>query len=110
VAAVDSGRHCEDAWLRRSADHGLVPESRHLRALAHPYPTNIRADDYKNAPRHNYIDDYILKHLQVLHIAPSPRQRLGIRPQNLPGCSGILPTPAEVERFLKDNSPDNANG
>jgi hypothetical protein len=72
-----------------------------------PYPYNIRADDYKNAPRHNYIDDYILKHLQVLHIAPSPPASDSefVRRIYL-DAAGILPTPAEVERFLKDNSPD----
>ena len=70
-----------------------------------PHPFNIRADVYKNAPRHNYIDDYILKHLQVLHIPPSPPAGDSefIRRLYL-DAAGILPTPAEVERFLKDNS------
>jgi hypothetical protein len=72
-----------------------------------PFPYNIRADVYKHAPRYSYIDDYILKHLQALHIPPSPQAGDAefIRRVYL-DAAGILPTPAEVERFLKDNSPD----
>ena len=72
-----------------------------------PYPYQIRSDVYKNAPRHNYIDDYILKHLQVLHIPPSPPASDAefIRRVHL-DAAGILPAPAEVEHFLKDKSPD----
>ena len=72
-----------------------------------PYPYNIRADVYKRAPRHNYIDDYILKHLQVLHIPPSPPAGDAefIRRVYL-DAAGILPAPAEVERFLNDAAPE----
>ena len=72
-----------------------------------PYPYDIRAGIYKDAPRHNYIDDYILRHLQVLHIPPSPPASDAefIRRVYL-DTAGILPAPAEVERFLKDSSPD----
>ena len=59
---------------------------------------------FKNAPRHNYIDDAILKHLEALHIPPSPPASDAefIRRAYL-DAAGILPTPAEVEAFLKDS-------
>ncbi|HTV55759.1 MAG TPA: Ig-like domain-containing protein, partial [Terriglobia bacterium] len=37
-----------------------------------PYPYGIDEAVFQRAPRHNYIDDYILAHLQQLHIPPSP--------------------------------------
>ena len=37
-----------------------------------PYPYQLQEAVFKNAPRHNYIDDAILKHLEALHIPPSP--------------------------------------
>jgi hypothetical protein len=65
---------------------------------------------FKNAPRHNYIDDAILKHLEALHIPPSPPASDSefIRRAYLDGA-GILPKPAEVEAFLRDSSPDKRN-
>ena len=48
---------------------------------------------FKNAPRHNYIDDAILKHLEALHIPPSPPASDAefIRRAYL-DAAGILPT------------------
>ena len=37
-----------------------------------PYPYHLQEAVFKNAPRHNYIDNAILKHLEALHIPPSP--------------------------------------
>ena len=37
-----------------------------------PFPYHLEEAVFKNAPRHNYIDDEILHHLEVLHIPPSP--------------------------------------
>jgi hypothetical protein len=71
-----------------------------------PYPYQVAKSAYRNAARHNYIDDYILNHLQALHIPPSPQASDGefIRRAYL-DAAGILPTPREVEAFLKDPSP-----
>jgi Protein of unknown function (DUF1553)/Protein of unknown function (DUF1549) len=65
---------------------------------------------FKKASRHNSIDDDILKHLAVLHIPPSPPASDSefIRRAYL-DAAGILPAPAEVEKFLKDSSPDKRN-
>jgi hypothetical protein len=75
-----------------------------------PYPYRLQEAVFKNAPRHNYIDDAILKHLEALHIPPSPRASDSefIRRTYL-DAAGILPTPAEVEAFLRDSSPDKRN-
>ena len=72
-----------------------------------PFPYPLDEAVFKNAPRHNYIDDDILKHLAVLHIPPSPPASDSefIRRAYL-DAAGILPTRGEVESFLNDRSPD----
>src|SRR5690348_3472729 len=35
-----------------------------------PFPYQLEEAVFKKAPRHNYIDDAVLQHLQVLHIPP----------------------------------------
>jgi Protein of unknown function (DUF1549)/Protein of unknown function (DUF1553)/Bacterial Ig-like domain (group 2) len=75
-----------------------------------PFPYKVEEAVFKKAPRHNSIDDDILKHLAVLHIPPSPPASDSefIRRAYL-DAAGILPAPAEVEKFLKDSSPDKRN-
>ncbi len=75
-----------------------------------PYPYNIDEAVFRRAPRHNYIDDYILAHLAQLHVPPSPPATDAefIRRAYL-DAAGILPTPKETEAFLKDKSPDKRN-
>jgi hypothetical protein len=75
-----------------------------------PFPYKLKEAVFKKAPRHNSIDDDILKHLAVLHIPPSPLANDSefIRRAYL-DAAGILPAPAEVEKFLKDPSPDKRN-
>jgi hypothetical protein len=72
-----------------------------------PYPYKLEEAIFKKAPRHNYIDDDVLHHLEVLHIPPSPPAGDAefIRRAYL-DAAGILPSPAEVDQFLKDPSPD----
>jgi len=72
-----------------------------------PFPYPLDEAVFKNAPRHNYIDDDILKHLALLHIPPSPPASDSefIRRAYL-DAAGILPTRGEVESFLNDRSPD----
>lgn len=75
-----------------------------------PYPFGLNEAAFRRAPRHNYIDDYVLAHLQQLHISPSPQATDSefIRRAYL-DAAGILPTPQAVEAFLKDKSPDKRN-
>jgi Protein of unknown function (DUF1549)/Protein of unknown function (DUF1553)/Bacterial Ig-like domain (group 2) len=72
-----------------------------------PFPYRLNEALFKKAPRHNYIDDAVLKHLQVLHIPPSPQASDSefIRRAYL-DAAGILPMPDEVDEFLKDSSPN----
>jgi hypothetical protein len=75
-----------------------------------PFPYKVEETAFKSFPRHNYIDDLVAAHLEQLHIPPS-RQTTDaefIRRAYL-DAAGILPTPAEVEAFLKDSSPDKRN-
>ena len=76
-----------------------------------PFPYKLEEAVFKKAPRHNYIDDDILHHLEVLHIPPSPPASDAefIRRAYL-DAAGILPSPAEVEQFLKDPRPTSATG
>ncbi len=72
-----------------------------------PFPNKIVDAVFREAPRHNYIDDLVLNHLRVLHIPPSAQAGDSefMRRAYL-DATGILPTPAEVDAFLHDTSPD----
>jgi hypothetical protein len=72
-----------------------------------PFAWKLEDAVFLKAARHNYIDDAVLKHLQVLHVPPSPQAADAefMRRVYL-DAAGILPRPAEVEAFLKDSSPD----
>ncbi|MGB6742181.1 MAG: DUF1549 domain-containing protein [Terracidiphilus sp.] len=75
-----------------------------------PFPIKLDNAVFSKAARHNYIDDAILNHLQILHIPPSPQasDAVFIRRAYL-DAAGILPSPSETERFLKDPSADKRN-
>ena len=75
-----------------------------------PFPYRVDDAVFKRAPRHNLIDDYILKHLATLHIPPSaPASDSELMRRAYLDAAGILPKPSEVETFLKDTSPDKRN-
>jgi hypothetical protein len=71
-----------------------------------PFPYRLENTVFSKAPRYNFIDDSILKHLEMLHIPPSPPASDAefIRRAYL-DAAGILPSPSEVEKFLKDPLP-----
>ena len=75
-----------------------------------PFPYKLDETVFRKRRATTIIDDAILKHLQVLHIPPSPPASDAefIRRAYL-DAAGILPSPAEVEEFLKDPSPDKRN-
>jgi hypothetical protein len=75
-----------------------------------PFPYELPSTVFSKAPRNNFIDDAILKHLELLHIPPSPpaNDATFIRRAYL-DAAGILPTSAEVDGFLKDSSPNKRN-
>lgn len=75
-----------------------------------PFPYKLDEAVFKRAPRHNLIDDSILKHLAALHIPPSaPASDSEFMRRAYLDAAGILPKPSEVESFLKDTSPDKRN-
>jgi hypothetical protein len=75
--------------------------------VANPFPNAINAEVFAKSPRHNFIDELVIKKLQTLKIAPSGQatDREFIRRAFLDAV-GALPTPQEVERFVADNAPD----
>jgi hypothetical protein len=78
--------------------------------LRNPFPYKLNEAVFRRAPRFNFIDEDILKHLAVLHIPPSGRASDSefMRRAYL-DAAGILPSPSEVEKFLKDTSPSKRN-
>jgi hypothetical protein len=71
-----------------------------------PFPYKLDVRVFLRAPRHNLIDDHILKHLAILHIPPSPpASDAEFMRRAYLDSAGILPIPSEVEKFLKDPSP-----
>jgi uncharacterized protein DUF1549/uncharacterized protein DUF1553 len=75
--------------------------------LSVPFPVSIDPAVFRKAPRTNFIDALVLKKLQFLHIPPSrpATDEEFIRRAYL-DAAGILPTPAETEKFLSDPSPE----
>ena len=75
--------------------------------LTVPFPHRIEERVFREAPRNNTIDELVLEKLQGLRIPPSglASDSEFIRRIYL-DAAGILPTAAEVEAFLGDNTPD----
>lgn len=75
--------------------------------IVSPYPDPVDPKAFAASPRHNFIDDLVLKKLESLRIPPSPQadDHEFVRRVYL-DAAGILPTPAEQEAFLKDQRPD----
>lgn len=72
-----------------------------------PFDRQLDAETFAKAPRQNFIDDLVLKKLQQLNLAPSPRcdDSTFIRRVFL-DTIGMLPTTDEVNSFLQDTAPD----
>ncbi len=71
------------------------------------FPNQVSAELFRKSPRHNYIDELILKKLEALRIPPSGEagDDAFIRRAFL-DAMGVLPTPEEVEGFVADPRPD----
>ncbi len=105
VAAVDDegkvkiGGHGETAislWYQSNVSFARV---------ANPFPYEIKPEVFAKAPRHNFVDDLILKKLQTLHIAPSAQSSDNqfVRRAYL-DAMGTLPTAQEVTQFVGNTS------
>ncbi|MCI0641714.1 MAG: DUF1553 domain-containing protein [Gemmataceae bacterium] len=75
--------------------------------ISAPFDNALDAKVFAGSPRHNFIDNLVLKKLEALRIPPSPQctDDEFIRRAYL-DAAGMLPTPEEVEAFLKDARPD----
>ena len=71
------------------------------------FPTKISPEVFTNSTRNNFVDEFVVRKLQALNIAPSGTANDSefIRRAFL-DAAGILPTAQEVTDFLNDNSPD----
>src|SRR6516165_8124708 len=132
VRAWYSDGHAEDVtrWSKFSStedlvaavdENGLVKVSGHGEAaitiwysnlvavcrISSPFPNAVAAKTFADSPRHNAIDDLVLKKLSALRIPPSPlcTDTEFVRRAYL-DAAGILPTPREVKKFLADPAPD----
>ncbi len=72
-----------------------------------PYPNAVDPSAFAAAPKTNFIDELVLKKLELLKLPPSPPATDGefVRRAFLDTC-GIVPKAAEVAAFLADESPD----
>src|SRR5262245_20153613 len=75
--------------------------------IVSPLPDPVKPQVFAQSPRKNFIDDLVLKKLELLRIPPSPdcTDHQFIRRAFL-DAAGILPTPAETEAFAPDGKPD----
>ena len=75
--------------------------------VARAFPAKISPEVFTNSPRNNFVDEFVIKKLQTLNIAPSGTATDSefIRRAFL-DTAGILPTAQEVTDFLSDTAPD----
>jgi hypothetical protein len=90
--------------LRRWIEEG-APWKQHWAFIAPIKPAEPEVKDTRWA--RNPIDRFILAKLEANHLQPAPEadKRTLIRRVTL-DLTGLPPTPAEVEAFIKDQSPD----
>jgi hypothetical protein len=107
VAAVDDNGQVRVAGHGEAAITVWYSNLVALCRISSPLPNPVDPKVFAVAPRHNYLDELSLKKLEALHIPPSPlcTDNEFIRRAYL-DAAGILPTPAEVEKFLADRRPD----
>ena len=74
-----------------------------LARMTVPYPNQIPAEVFANAPRRNFIDDLNLEQLETLQLPPSPRcdDETFLRRASI-DTIGRLPTVDERQQFLGD--------
>jgi hypothetical protein len=71
-----------------------------------PFPIDVKPDVFAKSPRNNFVDELVLKKLELLRVPPSEQctDAEFIRRAYLDTC-GILPTPDEVTTFVADKNP-----
>ena len=62
---------------------------------------------FAESPRHNFIDDHVLRKLEALRLPPAgPCTDTEFIRRAFLDCTGSLPPPAEVTAFVADQRPD----
>ncbi len=109
----DSVASVDDDGRVKMRGHGEVPVTVwylnrvSLGWVSVPFPNAVDEDVFRSAPRKNYIDDLVLKKLHALRIPPSsPATDEEFLRRAYLDAAGILPTPAEAEKFLANRSGD----
>ena len=89
------------AWIARGAEYTphwafVAPKRPALPEIRNPHPAT-----------RNPIDAFVLARLRTAGLAPSPEADRGTLVRRVAlDLTGLLPTPAEVEDFLADETPD----
>lgn len=107
VAAVDADARVRVAGHGEAAVSVWYSDLVATATVVVPRAEAVDAKHYEAAPRHNFIDELVLRKLRRLNIPPSPPcgDRVFVRRAYL-DAAGILPTPEEQRRFLADPRPD----
>lgn len=71
-----------------------------------PYPYAADPKAFAAAPRHNFVDEHVLKKLELLRLPPSaPCTDAEFVRRVYLDAAGVLPKPDEVAAFLADTDP-----
>ena len=75
-------------------------------AVTSPFPNAVDAAAFAKSPRHNFVDELVLRKLELLRLPPSGTctDAEFVRRVFLDTC-GVLPKPEEVAAFLADRNP-----
>ena len=110
VAQVDEAGNIKVTGYGEGAIVCIFSSKVAISKITSPYPQDINPDIYARSPKHNFIDELVIKQLKRLNLPPSPQatdeefvRRVYI------DTIGTLPTPAEVNTFLADQRPDKRN-
>ncbi len=107
VAAVDedgrvtvqgTGETAISVWYMNHVTGGVVSV---------PLANAVDLKMFAEAPRHNFIDDPVLRKLEALRIPPAgPCSDNEFIRRAFLDCTGSLPAPADVTAFVADSRPD----
>jgi hypothetical protein len=107
VASVDDAGKVKLIGHGESAVTAQYQSAVAFTRVANPFPNKIAPESFASSPKHNYVDEFVIRKLQTLNIAPSGQagDNEFVRRAYL-DAAGILPTAQEVNDFLNDSSPD----